>query len=161
MLVDLVEPQNKIDQGHQEAEAVPVARRQPDDPPPLVDLQRARLVVLAAGQLDPENWEAAFIEGLILQRDGRLPEALEALRRSLRINPVFADSWMVLGNTQIAAGNAGSAVAAYLAAIDLDADNPGYWLNLATAYGRLGRGDLEAEALDTYRRLSERKSPQS
>lgn len=135
----------------------------PDDPATLIqaakvwlsagDADRALEAAVAARQLDPADWEANYLEGMMLARAGKLSEAHARLLASLEKNPLFAETHSVLGNVLLQAGDADGAVSEYLAAADLDPDNPVVYLNLATAYRALGRGDLEAEAMDTYRRL--------
>ncbi len=112
----------------------------------------------AAAQIDPDNWEALYLQGLSLERAGRVAEAAQALRASLVKNPLFADTYAVLGNTLLAAGQTKAAVSAYLAAVDLDADNPVYWINLATTYQDLEQTDLAERAMQEYRRTSSRRS---
>lgn len=118
------------------------------------DLRGALDAATAARQLAGDDWEALYLEGLALLRLARPRDAVGPLQASLRTNPLFADTYDVLGNALLELGDAAGAIRAYLAAIDLDADNPAYYLNLATAYEAVGRGDLQAEALETYRRLT-------
>jgi superkiller protein 3 len=107
----------------------------------------------AASQLDPDHWEANYLYGLLLVREGRAELALAALQRAIDANPLFAGSYVLAGNALMQLGAAESAVGSYLAAIDLEADNPGSWLNLASAYGALGRRDRQREAEAEYQRL--------
>jgi len=107
----------------------------------------------AASQLAPEHWEANYLYGLLLASGGRPQEALAPLRRSLASNPLFVRTHVVTGNVLMLLGAAESAVDSYLAAINLDADNSGYWLNLSAAYGELGQTNLQQRAEAEYRRL--------
>jgi tetratricopeptide (TPR) repeat protein len=109
----------------------------------------------AASQIAPDNWEANYLYGLLLGRRERFADALGPLRRSLAANPLFAETHVVVGNVLMELGAPADAIASYLAAIDLEADNPGYWLNLATAYGELGRVDRQRQANAEYQRLLE------
>ena len=136
----------------------------PDDPEVLLraakiwlssnDTAAAINAATAAAQIDPDNWEALYLQGLSLERAGRAADAARALRASLIRNPLFADTYSVLGNALLAVGQTRAAVSAYLAAADLDADNPVYWLNLATAYQNLAQTDLAERAMQEYRRLN-------
>ncbi len=137
----------------------------PDDPEVLLraakiwlssgDPQAAANAAIAAAQIDPGNWEALYLQGLSLERAGQAADAVHALRASLGKNPLFADTYAVLGNALLALEQTRAAVSAYLAAADLDAENPVYWLNLATAYQTLEQTDLAERAMQEYRRLSD------
>ena len=113
----------------------------------------------AASQIAPEHWEANYLYGLLLTSRGRPQDALEPLRRSLAGNPLFVLTHVVTGNSLMLLGEPDAAADSYLAAIDLEADNPGYWLNLATAYGELGRTDLQRRAGAEYQRLMNEQTP--
>jgi len=107
----------------------------------------------AASQLAPEHWEANYLYGLLLTSSGRPQDALAPLRRSLASNPLFVETHVVTGNVLMLVGAPETAVGSYLAAIDLEDDNPGHWLNLAAAYSELGRTDLQRQATAEYERL--------
>ncbi len=140
----------------------------PDDPETLIqaakvwistgDAAAATDAVVAALQLQPEHWEGLYLRGLLLARAGYPDAALRALQLSLEDNALFADTYAALGNALMQLQATGEAIEAYLAAIDLDPDNPGYHLNLATAYGRQGRIDLEQRAMERYRSLLQQQS---
>ena len=114
----------------------------------------------AASQVAPDAWEANYLYGLLLTQAGRYGDAVEPLRRSLTANPLFPETHIVVGNVLMQLGAPAEAVASYLAAIDLEADNPGYWLNLAAAYGAAGRPDLQRRAQAEYERLNQQTSNQ-
>lgn len=107
----------------------------------------------AASQLAPEHWEANYLYGLLLTSRGRPQDALEPLQRASASNPLFVLTHVVTGNVFMLLGVPAAAVDSYLAAINLEADNPGYWLNLAAAYGELGQTNLQRRAEAEYQRL--------
>ena len=107
----------------------------------------------AASQLAPEHWEANYLYGLLLTSGGRPQDALAPLQRSLASNPLFVLTHVVTGNVFMLLGAPEDAADSFLAAIDLEADNPGYWLNLAAAYGQLGQTNLQRRAEAEYQRL--------
>lgn len=113
----------------------------------------------AASQVAPQNWEANYLYGLLLTQAGRYGDAVAPLRRSLTANPLFPETHVVVGNILMELGAPAEAVASYLAAIDLEADNPGYWLNLGAAYGAAGRPDLQRRAQTEYERLLTAQEP--
>ena len=61
--------------------------------------------------------------------------------------------YAALGNAFMALLDPAAALAAYQSAVTLQPTTPAHYLNLATAYGALGRSELEARALATHRRL--------
>lgn len=135
----------------------------PDDPETLV--QAAKLwmslgrvedaldAATAASQLAPADWEARYVEGVLLLASGNAPGALAALEASRRAQPMFADTHNMIGNTLMVLERPLPAIDAYLAATELETDNPGYWDNLAAACRAAGRFDLEAQARETADRL--------
>ena len=114
---------------------------------------RAAEAVVRALQAAPDDWEALYLRGLMLSRDGRYAEALPPLERSLQSNPSFAATHASLGNTLFGMGDAEGAAAAYRAAVDLEPENSAHHLNLAIAYEQLGQTSLEEASMATYRRL--------
>ena len=105
----------------------------------------------------PDRWDALYYRGLLLQRVGQLEEARRSLERVLQMSPLFEEGYSALGNLLMALNDAEGAVHAYRSAVRLDRESPTNHLNLATAYGRLGQTELEAEAMAEYRRLLERR----
>ncbi len=135
----------------------------PDDPDVLImvaqvelrfgDLSAARAATDRTLALRPDHFEALVLRGILLHRAGSHDAALEALQTLRNINPLYAPAHAAIGNVLLALSETAAAVPAYQAAIELDPDNPAHYLNLATAYGRLGRTGLETEALQHYQRL--------
>lgn len=109
----------------------------------------------------PDRWDPLFYQGILLYRVGRLEEARDTMWRVLEVNPLFEAAYSALGNILMALDDAEGAADAYLAAVRLDGENPARYLNLATAYEKLGLTELEAEAMAEYRRLLEQRKPPS
>ncbi len=105
----------------------------------------------------PDRWDALYYRGILLQRLGRLEEARTSLEKVLEMSPLFEEGYSALGNLLMALDDADAAVEAYRAAVRLDRESPANHLNLATAYGRLGLAELEAEAMAEYRRIMEKR----
>lgn len=78
-------------------------------------------------------------------RAGRFADAIRGYRRILSIHPGFADIHNNLGHALAALGKPETAIAAFQAAIELNADNPEAFCNWGLALAELGRID-EAEA---------------
>lgn len=135
----------------------------PDDPRTLLrcakvwislgDVDAAYDAVTAAAQIAPGDWEARYLEGLLLLGMERPAEALRSLQASMRARPMFADTYNVLGSALMMLQQPQAAAEAYLAAAELEPENAQYWLDLAAAYRDAGRPDLEAAA----RRRAERR----
>lgn len=119
------------------------------------DRAAATDAVVAALQLEPEHFEGLYLRAILLAEANDLASARRALELSLSSNPLFPDAYAVLGNVLADLGEFEAAIDAYLAAIDLAADNPAYYLNLAAIYRQLGRDALEEEAIARYRRLTQ------
>jgi len=109
----------------------------------------------------PDRWDPLFYQGILLQRVGRLEEARDTMRRVLELNPLFEAAHSAMGNILMDLDDAEGAADAYLAAARLDSESPARYLNLATAYAKLGLTELEAEAMEEYRRLLEQRQPPS
>jgi len=107
----------------------------------------------------PDRWDALFFQGVILQRSGRLEEARDTIQRVLEMNPLLEEGYSALGNILIALDDPEQAIESYRSAVRLDGENPANYLNLATAYGRLGLTEEEAAAMDEYRRLLQIRLP--
>ncbi|MCH7823573.1 MAG: tetratricopeptide repeat protein [Acidobacteria bacterium] len=138
----------------------------PDNPGALTLSARGSL---AAGDLDcglaaaeraleiaPDQWEPLYVYGMLLYESDRYDEARESLARALRANPVSASAHGALGAVLVAMGESREALAQYRAAIRLDPEQAVHYLNLATAYQKLGESELEAQAMEAYRRLLRR-----
>ena len=123
----------------------------------LVDWLVGRDVFIAAFAERPDRWDALYYRGVLLHRLGRLEEARDTLQRALEMSPLFEEGYTALGNVLMALDDAEGAADACRAAVRLDRQSAANHLNLATAYGKLGLTDLEAEAMAEYRRLVERR----
>jgi len=82
--------------------------------------------------------------GAALAEGGRLEEAIQQYRLSLKLEPALADTHFNLGNALLRLGRAGEAVDAYRQAVSLRPDDPEFLVNLGTLLAE--RGDLEAAA---------------
>lgn len=78
--------------------------------------------------------------GTVLLTLGRAGEARSHLQRALKRHPRYAEAYANLGVAEERLGNAPAAIAAYRAALQLDAGNRGAQENLRRLQLRLGRG---------------------
>jgi len=84
--------------------------------------------------LDPEDYFTLYVLGRIRFRQDRLDEALDALSRSAKANPNYADTQNYLGIVLSEKGQRGPAEAALRKAIQLQPDNAVAHNNLAVVY---------------------------
>lgn len=109
----------------------------PRPPPP-----RPGLLARGAGRLGGLAAQAMrlYAEANALAADGLAMEAEAAYRRTLALNPRFAEAHNNLGNVLRAQGRAEEAVAAYRQALDCGLDHPLVHYNLASALKAAGDG---------------------
>jgi Flp pilus assembly protein TadD len=98
----------------------------------------------------PNNARALIAVGRIHLEGKRLPEAREALKRALSIEPRLPEGWNELGGVEIRAGNVEEALRCYERALALGPNLPYALINAAQTHERLGH---TAEAEKLYRRL--------
>ncbi|KAF9449038.1 TPR-like protein [Macrolepiota fuliginosa MF-IS2] len=74
---------------------------------------------------------------------GKYPETIACLRRAVRINPLLARSWFILGCACMRAEDWEGARDAFSRCVAIDEDDGESWSNLASMYLRLGTGARE------------------
>lgn len=132
--------------------------------PPMPTLAEA-IDWLRAGRLDeadaalealcrqaPPDADALHFRGVLRHRQGRTPEGIALVRRSLALQPRNASAHNNLGNLLVEAGRHDEALDCYRRALELAAgsdDTANGWANLAGLLRRAGRA---AEAEDACRR---------
>ena len=136
---------------------------EPDNPGALTLSARAALVtgeiergladITRALEITPDQWESLYVSGMLLYHAGRHEEARRSFQRALQANPLSSLVHGGLGNVFVALGENQQAADEYRAAINLDPEQATHYLNLAIAYQKLGETELEAEAMENYRRL--------
>jgi TolB-like protein len=78
-----------------------------------------RALALAPGDADILRKKGAWL----LAPQGRIPEAIDVLRRSTELDPLSASSWMTLGLLEVAASHGGAGERSLLRATEIDPDN--------------------------------------
>jgi tetratricopeptide (TPR) repeat protein len=68
------------------------------------DLISARKALTAALELEPNRWDASFLEGMIALKSSRPPEAIGLFRRALEVNPKHGAAHLFLGEALSAEG---------------------------------------------------------
>ena len=78
-----------------------------------------RALALAPGDADILRKKGAWL----LAPQGRIPEAIDALRRSTELDPLSASAWTTLGILEVAASNGNAGERSLLRATELDPDS--------------------------------------
>lgn len=107
---------------------------------------------LSAAVKDPEDYMTHFYIGLVLERRHLYDGAIKAYKRSVELNPAFAQAINNLGYCYKERRYYTYAIEKYEEAIAIEPDNAGYHYNLGNALTHKGR---VREALDAYRRAVE------
>ena len=136
---------------------------EPDHPPTLAmlakiafstrDTSSALASIRRAIERDDTVAEYYYLLALFLFRAGDAAAAEAPARRSTTLSPSFPDGWSLLGTILTQTGRLDEAVDCYLNAATLDPTNAAIALNLASAYGSLGRSDEERAAMERYEEL--------
>jgi tetratricopeptide (TPR) repeat protein len=99
-------------------------------------------------KINPANAGAEFVLGELARQDEKWPDAIAHFTRSTRLDAGFADAFLGLGRTLLAADRAAEAVPSLEDAVKLQPANPMTHFQLAIAYRRVGRkADADREAL--------------
>src|SRR5260370_2611032 len=89
-------------------------------------------------RVNPGNAGAEFVLGELSRQGEKNDEAIEHFTRAARLDPTFADAYLGLGRSLLAAAKNEAAVAPLEKAVRLQTDNPVAHFHLATATTRLG-----------------------
>lgn len=99
-------------------------------------------------QLQPENFDALHLSGLIAFQSRNPARAVELFNRALAINPDHADAHFNKGNALRKQGQFESALASYDSAIELRPGHPETHLNRGIALKELGKYALAISSYD-------------
>ncbi len=116
----------------------------------LDDSVKAEALYSKALLLDPGNGSVHHNYGVLLERQGRYPEAVSHFRRSLELQPDFPEAYINLGNALDELGKPEEALDLYLEAVRRLPDNADAFYNLGYVLNRLGRF---AEAVENFDRV--------
>jgi tetratricopeptide (TPR) repeat protein len=99
-------------------------------------------------RINPKNAGAEFVLAELARQAENNDEAVERFTRAIQDDRMFADAYLGLGRSLLAAGKPELAVTPLEQAVKLQPDNPATHFHLATAYRRSGRKeDADREAL--------------
>jgi tetratricopeptide (TPR) repeat protein len=116
------------------------------------DYECARLELLQLATQVPGSAEAQQRLGMVLQLEGRLPEAEACFRAALQRDRDYVEALIGLGQVEALRGDVASALKHFETAIEIDPRRPGAHFSLASLLESMGRTD---DALAAYFRALE------
>jgi predicted CXXCH cytochrome family protein len=102
------------------------------------ELEKAALAARRAVDREPLNPEAWRLAAIELHASSQSMEAMEFLRKSLRLDQANVNTLFNLALLQYEMGQTDQALDSLLKAVDLDPKNEGVWFNLIVLYLQLG-----------------------
>ena len=105
---------------------------------------------------NPSNAGAEFVLAELARQAEKYPEAIERFTRATKLDVGFADAFIGLGRSLLAAERAAEAVPAFEEAARLQPDNPTAHFLLASAYRRTGRQADADREVEAHRAASEK-----
>lgn len=116
------------------------------------DIATAQKRFEAAASVDPTDFKANYMNGLMLQLSRRVGEAVAAYLKALQINPYDPNANLNTGTAFLQLNEPQQAVIFAEKAVDLDKKNAKARANLGAVYAALGR---HAEAVAQYREAAQ------
>jgi len=107
----------------------------------LRDYARAREVLEAASQLDPDNADVAFRLGVTCEALGDREQARVAYSRTMMLAPSSWQTWFLIGRDHRQLGHTGVARLAYLRAVEASPDEAEVLAELGTLLWEMGMRD--------------------
>jgi tetratricopeptide (TPR) repeat protein len=107
-------------------------------------------------RLNPANAGAEFVLGELARQADQWPDAITHFSRATKLDAGFADAYIGLGRSLLAAERVTDAVPPLETAAKLQPDNPATHFHLATAYRRAGRKDDADREFIVHRQTSEK-----
>ena len=100
----------------------------------------------SSSQVSPQAW---LVQGLDYLEVNQLPEAIQALRQALKLNPASGTARLALGDAQARTGNLVGAVQEYKDQLRRTPGESEAWYKLGVAYGVLSK-QVSSEFLQRY-----------
>jgi predicted Zn-dependent protease len=119
-------------------------------------IEEARRELEAELRLNPANVGSQFVLGEIARQEENLPEAIERFSRAAELDANFPDAFLSLGQSLLADGRPGEAVAPLERATRLQPDNPAAHFHLAAAYRKTGRKQDADRAMRAHAEATEK-----
>ena len=102
------------------------------------DIAKASEAIGQALARAPYHPEYLYVQGRILEKQGKLDDALGAFQRTVLVNPKESDAYFEMGAIYQQRGQRGEARAAYLKAVEISPEDPDYKRALAGLSGGTG-----------------------
>jgi len=100
-------------------------------------LAKAEAMLRQASERAKDQPRIAFFWGQLLERSGRLPEAIEAYRATLLAYPKSRDAWSRLGRSYWLMGRMEESVDAYMEVLEIDPEHAQSYHQLSLAFKAL------------------------
>jgi tetratricopeptide (TPR) repeat protein len=102
------------------------------------DIEKASEAIGQALARAPYHPEYLYVQGRILEKQGKLDDALGAFQRTVLVNPKESDAYFEMGAIYEQRGERSAARAAYLKAVEISPEDPDYKRALAGLSGGAG-----------------------
>jgi tetratricopeptide (TPR) repeat protein len=99
------------------------------------DIEKASDAIGQALQRAPYHPEYLYVQGKILEKQGKWEDALSAFQRTVLVNPKESDAYFEMGAIYQQRGERAEARAAYLKAVEISPEDPDYKRALAELSG--------------------------
>jgi len=116
------------------------------------DYKTAEQRYAKAAAIEPGNFDAQYLHGLVLQIEKRIGEAVRAYLKALSIRPDDFNANLNLGTAYLQLGESSQALPYAQRAVKLDPDSAAARTNLGAIYASL---DRHAEAVTEYQQAAE------
>lgn len=113
-------------------------------------LAKAEEMLRKASEVSPNQPRVAFFWGQLLERSGRLSEAVEAYRATLQEYPKSRDTWQRLGRTYWLMGKTHESIQSYLKILDIDPEHAQSYHQLSLAYKQLAAEEQDPQRKRRY-----------
>jgi tetratricopeptide (TPR) repeat protein len=107
-------------------------------------------------KLSPTNAGAHYVLGELARQAQQWPQAIEHFSAAATYDSGFADAFIGLGRSLIAAGRASEAIAPLEMSVKMQPQNPVAHFHLATAYRRVGRREDANREMILHQQTSEK-----
>jgi tetratricopeptide (TPR) repeat protein len=107
-------------------------------------------------RIDPNNAGAEFVLGELARQAGDYKEATGHFAKATKLDVMFADAYIGLGNSLLSEDKPAEAIAPLETAVKLQPDNPAGHFHLANAYRRTQRKEDSEREFLAYKQASEK-----
>ncbi len=120
----------------------------------LEQYQESLQMLLKSLELEPSRAVGHYLLGTVLEKIGRIPQAIQAYQEAISLNPKYIDAYNNLGNILFQAGELEQAESVYSQAIAANPDHFGSYLNLGNVLMLRQEVEKAIAAYETALKLS-------